>query len=265
VRPAGAVEVLPFLELLVEEASENNDHASKSRRNLFSSIRWDLSTFPFNRGSLGGCRRGRSRSNRYQWKHLLELGAVVRLDNPDFKGQPLGEVVEEPDGGLLVTTRIGAQHPDPGAVVDGISWAWRIPARRCFDLAMLLSIVKWSPPHPCKQPQSVLERAVHAPRWQPLAGRLARSCGVTAAAVSGRFSAGIAAAAGVPVALTWPPTRSSSCVATNEIKFDTLFSLPLNRRSCPKRAPTAVLAANGGSLFGLKFLPTDMLQFARLE
>ena len=72
----------------------------------------------------------------------------------------------------------------------------------------------------------------------------------------GRFSAGIAAAAGIPVFLY---------VVVNEIKFDTPFSLPLNRQvfSYESAHRQAVLAANGGSLFGLKFLPTNLLQFAR--
>jgi hypothetical protein len=49
----------------------------------------------------------------------LEFGAVVCLYHLDLEGQPLEQVVEELDGRLLVTARIGPQYPDPGAVVDG--------------------------------------------------------------------------------------------------------------------------------------------------
>jgi hypothetical protein len=61
---------------------------------------------------------------------------------------------------------------------------------------------------------------------------------------------------GVPLALY---------VAINEIKFDTLVSVPLNHQvySFESAHRQAVLAANGGSLFSLKFVPTSLLQFAR--
>ena len=49
----------------------------------------------------------------------LELGAVVGLDRNDPEREPLEEVVEELDGGLLVALGVNAQHPDAGAVVDG--------------------------------------------------------------------------------------------------------------------------------------------------
>jgi hypothetical protein len=35
------------------------------------------------------------------------------------EGEPLQDVVEELDGRLLVELRIDAQHPQPGAVIDG--------------------------------------------------------------------------------------------------------------------------------------------------
>jgi hypothetical protein len=98
--------------------------------------------------------------------------------------------------------------------------------------------------------------AVHAPRWQPFARRLAQACGVNVAAASARISTGIAAAAGLPVVIY---------VAINQIKFDTPFSIPVTHQvaSAVSAHRRAVLAANGGSLFGLKFLPTNLLQFAR--
>ncbi|HXY43006.1 MAG TPA: hypothetical protein VEH29_02355 [Acidimicrobiales bacterium] len=56
-----------------------------------------------------------------------------------------------------------------------------------------------------------------------------------------------------------------SYVVINEVKFDTLFSVPFNRQvetaiSAHRRA---TLAANGGSLFGLKFVPTALLAYLR--
>ena len=98
--------------------------------------------------------------------------------------------------------------------------------------------------------------ATAAPRLQPAAERLARSFGVEVARSSGRFVAGLTAAIGVPAALY---------VAVNEVKFGTLFSIPdrpsgVHLESAHRQA---VLAANGGSLFGLKFIPTNLLQFVR--
>src|SRR4029453_14616865 len=43
----------------------------------------------------------------------------IGLDDLDPEREPLQQVVEELDGGLLVATVIDAQHAEPGAVVDG--------------------------------------------------------------------------------------------------------------------------------------------------
>ncbi|MGP0032447.1 MAG: hypothetical protein ACLPVF_18345 [Acidimicrobiales bacterium] len=98
--------------------------------------------------------------------------------------------------------------------------------------------------------------AGHAPRWRPLARQISRTCGVRVADSYGRFSAGLLAAMSIPVGLY---------VAINEVKFDTPFSIPLNHQvlSFENAHRKAVLAANGGSLFGLRFLPTNLLAFAR--
>ncbi len=95
-----------------------------------------------------------------------------------------------------------------------------------------------------------------APRWQSMVRRLTRLSGVRVAGAPGRFGIGLLAAAGIPLALY---------VTINEIKFATPFSIPLNRQVLTSEDPhrRAVLAANGGSLFGLKFLPTNLLQFIR--
>src|ERR1035437_2861169 len=98
--------------------------------------------------------------------------------------------------------------------------------------------------------------ATRVPRWQSTIQRLPRAFGIQVPDAPGRFGVGLVAAVAIPVVLY---------VAINEIKFGPLFSLPLNRQvlTLTNAHPRAVLAANGGSLFGLKFLPTTLLQFAR--
>jgi hypothetical protein len=98
--------------------------------------------------------------------------------------------------------------------------------------------------------------AAGASRWQQLALRTARTSGIRVASSPGRFSAGLVAATGFPLALY---------VVINEVKFDTPFSIPLKRQviSLVSTHRQAVLAANGGSLFGLKYLPTNLVQYVR--
>lgn len=71
-----------------------------------------------------------------------------------------------------------------------------------------------------------------------------------------RFLAGLALACAVPVVLY---------VAINFVKFHTLFSLPLDKQVFTPLSPSrqAALAANGGSLFGAKFIPTGLLAYLR--
>ncbi len=54
-------------------------------------------------------------------------------------------------------------------------------------------------------------------------------------------------------------------VGVNLAKFGTLFSLPLDRQLYSVINPSrqAALAANGGSLFGLRFIPTTLRQYLR--
>jgi hypothetical protein len=98
--------------------------------------------------------------------------------------------------------------------------------------------------------------ATRAPGWVRRTGQLARALGVKVSQAPGRFSAGLLAAMGIPLALY---------VAINELKFDTPFSPPFNRQvySLENAHRQAVLASNGGSLFGLKYLPSGLLQFVR--
>ena len=72
----------------------------------------------------------------------------------------------------------------------------------------------------------------------------------------GRWAAMVLAVAAVPVLLY---------VAINEIKFGTLVTLPINKQvNNPFNPSQAIaLADNGGSLFGLKFVPTAVLQYLR--
>jgi len=95
-----------------------------------------------------------------------------------------------------------------------------------------------------------------APRWRSTSRFLARISGVRATDVPGRLGIGLVAAMGIPLALY---------VILNEIKFGTPFSIPLNHQvlTFENAHRRATLAANGGSLFGLKFLPTNLLQFLR--
>jgi hypothetical protein len=67
---------------------------------------------------------------------------------------------------------------------------------------------------------------------------------------------GLLAAAAVPIVLY---------VAINEVKFHTLVSLPLNKQvfTSLNLNRRITLADNGGSLFGLKFIPTGLLQYVR--
>ena len=98
--------------------------------------------------------------------------------------------------------------------------------------------------------------AARAPRWGQRSRQLARAFGVRVAELPGRFGVGLLLAMGIPLALY---------VAINEIKFDTLFSIPINHQVITYESAhrRAVLAANGESLFGLKFVPTNLLQYAR--
>src|ERR1039458_4732976 len=98
--------------------------------------------------------------------------------------------------------------------------------------------------------------AKRVPRWQSTIQRLPRAFGIQVPDAPGRFGVGLVAAVAIPVVLY---------VAIKEIKFGTLFRLPLNRQvlTLTNAHPRPVLAANGGSLFGLKFLPTNLLQFTR--
>jgi len=95
------------------------------------------------------------------------------------------------------------------------------------------------------------------PRFEARVHSVAGVLGVRLPAESrGPFLAGLIAAAGIPVVLY---------VWVNEIKFGTPISIPIGRQvfSLESAHRRAVLAGNGGSLFGLKFLPTNLLQFVR--
>jgi hypothetical protein len=73
---------------------------------------------------------------------------------------------------------------------------------------------------------------------------------------SARLAGGLVLAAVIPVGLY---------AAVNFAKFQTPFGLPFDRQFVTFVSPEhrAVLAANGGSLFGLQFLPTNLLQYFR--
>lgn len=88
------------------------------------------------------------------------------------------------------------------------------------------------------------------------AAALVRASGVRVGDQVGRRAAELLGAVAVPAV---------AYIAINEARFDTPFSVPFNRQLLSAVSPhrKAVLAANGGSLFGLKFLPTNLLAYVR--
>jgi hypothetical protein len=86
--------------------------------------------------------------------------------------------------------------------------------------------------------------------------RLLAALGLRRAERPGRWAVLALAAAAVPVLLY---------VAINEIKFGTLVSLPLQKQvfTSVNLNRRITLADNGGSLFGLKFVPTALVQYLR--
>jgi hypothetical protein len=125
----------------------------------------------------------------------------------------------------------------------------------------------------------------------PRGWALALAAGLATAAVLSRPTLGGGAVAALGVLLVaswWPATRRllglpdearrlagwiPVAVAVpivlyayvNHAKFGTLFGLPFDRQfvTFVNREHRAVLDANGGSLFGLQFLPTNLLQYLR--
>jgi hypothetical protein len=89
-----------------------------------------------------------------------------------------------------------------------------------------------------------------------LLGRGLRLTGMAEGASRRRFALPMAAALVVPVA---------AYVALNLVKFGTAFSLPFDRQMASIFSSThrAVLLRNNGSLVGLQFLPTNLLQYFR--
>ncbi|MGH9046904.1 MAG: hypothetical protein ACRDVW_06265, partial [Acidimicrobiales bacterium] len=80
--------------------------------------------------------------------------------------------------------------------------------------------------------------------------------GLPDGAASATWAVGLLVALAVPVVLY---------VAINEVKFHTLVSLPLNKQvfTSLNANRRLTLADNGGSLFGVKFIPTGLLQYLR--
>ena len=93
-------------------------------------------------------------------------------------------------------------------------------------------------------------------RLERLSDQVTRIVGVRPPDRPGRLACGLFAAMAIPLVFF---------AAVNEVKFDTAFSIPVDRQvfSLENAHRQAVLASNGGSLFGLKFLPTNLLQFVR--
>jgi hypothetical protein len=97
--------------------------------------------------------------------------------------------------------------------------------------------------------------AVLLRRWRP-AERLERQLGLDLHGTTGRVAAWLAAAVAVPLALY---------AVVNIIKFGTPFSVPYGRQVASSIAPDrpATLAANGGSLFNVKAVATNLWAYVR--
>ncbi len=69
---------------------------------------------------MSGCRTRRSSHRRPDDPGTFKAppSLNVGLDSLHLEGQFGQGVVDEGDGGLLIAARVGAQHPEPGAVVD---------------------------------------------------------------------------------------------------------------------------------------------------
>jgi len=91
---------------------------------------------------------------------------------------------------------------------------------------------------------------------EPGPHRLLARLGLPEVARRGAWATGLLVAAALPVVLY---------VVLNELKFHTLVSLPLEHQVFTQvnRNRRITLADNGGSLFGLKFVPTALVQYLR--
>ena len=114
------VEVLPFLEAVVEEFGVVDHYPFEHSVELFLVDPMGSLDFPVEAGG-GGFDVDVADSPVQDV--VVELGAeldpVVGLDHFDAEGEPGEEVVEELEGGLLVEPGIGPEDAEAGAVVDG--------------------------------------------------------------------------------------------------------------------------------------------------
>lgn len=114
------VEVLPFLELVVEYVGFVDDDPFEHSVELF--VVYPVRSFDF-AVEARSCRFDVDVSDPSIQDVIVELGlklcAVVGLDCVDPERQLLQEIVEELDRGLLVALGIDTQHPEPCAVVNG--------------------------------------------------------------------------------------------------------------------------------------------------
>ena len=119
VRPFEVVEVLPLLELDVEEGGVVDDDAVEESVELFvvnAVGALDLAIESWR------CRLDvhvlDAAVEDVPVEGSLELCPVVRLDRHHSKGQALQRVVDELDGGLLVEPVVDLEDPEPGAVIN---------------------------------------------------------------------------------------------------------------------------------------------------
>ena len=119
VGPVVVVEVLPFLELVVEDLASSMTTPVEEAVELLGFDAMRVLDLAIARGRPG---RDAAMADAFVQdmpvKACAELGPVVGLDDLDPEREPLQDIVQELDGRLLVELGVDAQHAQPGAIID---------------------------------------------------------------------------------------------------------------------------------------------------
>ena len=117
------VEVFPFLELVVEHLGVVDDHAVQEPVELLGVDAMRALDFPVEpRGAGLDVDVAGAFVQHMPVETGAELDAVVGLDDLDPEREPLQQVVQELDGGLLV--ELGIDPQDPQAVQSSMAVNW---------------------------------------------------------------------------------------------------------------------------------------------
>ena len=144
--PVEVVEVLPLLQLVVEELGVVDDDAVEHPIELFVVDTVGSFHFAVESGCGGFDVDVSDTPVQYVIVKLgLEFGSVVGLDRLDLERQLGEEVVEELDRGLLIAAGIDAKDPESGAVVDSRELIEAFPSstNRGDELDVHLDSVAW--------------------------------------------------------------------------------------------------------------------------